>query len=61
MWTHPVQQVDLLLQLPDEVVLVLVGLQQPHVLLALPGQLLKARRQQESAHLGTSWLALTEA
>lgn len=40
-WTHSVQQVDFLLQLPDEVVFVLVGLQQPHVLLTLSGQLLK--------------------
>lgn len=40
-WTHSVQQVDFLLQLPDEVIFVLVGLQQPDVLLALSGQLLK--------------------
>lgn len=42
-WTHPVQQVDLLLQLPDEVVFVLVGFQQPEVLLTFSGQLLKHR------------------
>ena len=40
-WTHSVQQVNFLLQLPDEVVFVLVGLQQPDVLLTLSGQLLK--------------------
>lgn len=39
--THSVQQVDLLLQLPDEVVFVLVALQQPEVLLTLSAQLLK--------------------
>lgn len=42
-WTHPVQQVDLLPHLPDEVVFVLVGLQQPEVLLTFSGQLLKDR------------------
>lgn len=39
-WTYSVQQINLLLQLPDEVVFVLVGLQQPDVLLTLSGQLL---------------------
>lgn len=43
--THSVQQVDLLLQLPDEVVFVLVGLQQPDVLLTLSGQLLTTHTQ----------------
>lgn len=42
-WTHSVQQVDLLLQLPDELVFVLVALQQPEVLLTLSGQLLRTR------------------
>lgn len=40
-WTHSVQQINFLLQLPDEVVFVLVGLQQPDVLLTLSGQLLE--------------------
>lgn len=36
-----VQQVDFLLQLPNEIIFVLVGFQQPGVLLTLSGQLLK--------------------
>jgi len=49
-WTHSVQQVNLLPQLPDEVVLVLVGFQQPVVLLALSGQLLKTTQTNTHTH-----------
>lgn len=50
-YTHSVQQVNLLLQLPDEVVFVLVGLQQPDVLLTLSGQLLKTHTIQQHDYM----------
>jgi len=55
-FTHSVQQVDFLFQPPDEIVFVLVSLQQPGVLLTLPGQLLNTckessrQREKEAAH-----------
>ncbi len=49
-WTHSVQQVNFLLQLPDEVVFVLMGLQQPGVLLTLSGQLLKTHKHTNQQH-----------